>query len=94
MTPELIYKAEKDMWLSRCRGLCRYGERWNGSLELAEANYCVLCIEWINNKVLVYSTGNYIHYLVINHNGKQFSKKCIFMYNRITFLYSRINTAW
>ena len=22
----------------------------------------VLCVEWINNKVLVYSTGNYIQY--------------------------------
>ena len=26
---------------------------------------------WINNKVLLYSTGNYIQYLVINHNGKE-----------------------
>ena len=33
----------------------------------------LLCAEWIN-KVLLYSTGNYIHYPVINHNGKQFSK--------------------
>ena len=29
----------------------------------------------INNKVLLYSTGNYIQYLVINHNGKEFLKK-------------------
>ena len=28
--------------------------------------------EWINNKVLVYSTGNYIQYLVISHNGKEY----------------------
>ena len=28
----------------------------------------LLYIEWINNKVLVYSTGNYIQYSVINHN--------------------------
>ena len=28
--------------------------------------------EWINNKVLLYSTGNYIQYPVINHNGKVF----------------------
>ena len=27
--------------------------------------------EWINNKVLLYSTGNYIQYSVINHNGKE-----------------------
>ena len=27
--------------------------------------------EWINNKVLLYSTGNYIQYLVINHRRKE-----------------------
>jgi len=26
--------------------------------------------EWLNNKVLLHSTGNYIRYPVINHNGK------------------------
>ena len=26
---------------------------------------------WINNKVLLYSTGNYIQYPMINHNGKE-----------------------
>ena len=31
----------------------------------------LLYIEWINNKVLLYSTGNYIQYPVINHNGKE-----------------------
>ena len=30
----------------------------------------LLYIEWINNKVLLYSTGNYIQYPVINQNGK------------------------
>ena len=25
-------------------------------------------------KVLLYSTGNYIQYLVINHNGKEYKK--------------------
>ena len=32
----------------------------------------LLYIERINNKVLLYSTGNYIQHLVINHNGKEF----------------------
>ena len=31
---------------------------------------CKLYIKWINNKVPLYSTGNYIQYSVINHNGK------------------------
>ena len=30
---------------------------------------------WINNKVLLYSTGNYIQYPVINHNGKEYEKE-------------------
>ena len=32
----------------------------------------LLYIEWINNKALLYSTGSYIQYPVINHNGKEY----------------------
>ena len=32
-----------------------------------------------NNKVLLYSTGNYIQYLVINHNGKRYKKEYIYV---------------
>ena len=32
----------------------------------------LLHIGWINNKVLLYSTGNYSHYPVTNHNGKEY----------------------
>ena len=31
----------------------------------------LLYIEWINNKILLYSTENYIQYAMINHNGKE-----------------------
>ena len=37
----------------------------------------LLHMEWINNKVLLYSTGNYIQYPVINHNGKEYEKEYI-----------------
>ena len=37
--------------------------------------------EWINNKVLLYSTGSYIQYSGINHNGKEYEKESISMYN-------------
>ena len=37
----------------------------------------LLYIGWINNKVLPYSTGNYIQYPVINHNGKEYEKAYI-----------------
>ena len=29
---------------------------------------------WINNKVLLYSIGNYIQHPIINHNGKEYKK--------------------
>ena len=32
----------------------------------------LLYIEWINNKVLLHSTGNYGQYPVINHNEKEY----------------------
>ena len=32
----------------------------------------LLYVDWINNKILLYSTGNYIQYPVINYNGKEY----------------------
>ena len=40
----------------------------------------LLYIEWINSKVLLYSTGNYIQYPVINHNGKENEKEYLSIY--------------
>ena len=37
-------------------------------------------MEWINNKVLLYSTGNYIQYLVIDQHGKENEKEYMYMY--------------
>ena len=48
----------------------------------------LLYIGWIS-KILLYSTGNYIQYPTINHNGKVYEKECIYAYNGITLLYSR-----
>ena len=44
---------------------------------------------WINNKVLPYSTGNYIQYPVINHNGKEHEKEYGYMCDGISLLFSR-----
>ena len=41
------------------------GKDWEFGISRGKLSY----IEWINNKVLLYSTGNYIQYPVINHNG-------------------------
>ena len=48
---------------------------WIGSLGLAECK--LLYIEWINNEVLLYSTGNYIQYPAINCNGKDYENEYI-----------------
>ena len=48
--------------------------------ELGVSRCKLLYIEWINNKVLLYSTGNHIHYPVINRNAKEYEKQCIYIY--------------
>ena len=49
----------------------------NGSLGLADTNYCVyIYIKEINNKDLLYSTGNYIQCPVINQNEKEYVCIC------------------
>jgi len=44
------------------------GMQW----EAAVSRCKLLYIERINNKVLLYSTGNYIQYVIIYHNGKEY----------------------
>ena len=61
-------------------GLHRVGHDWS---DLAAA------YKWKNNKVLLYSIGIYNQYHVINHNGTEYKKACIYMYNWGTLLYSR-----
>ena len=50
---------------------CGGGKDW----EFGISRYKVLYIGWINNKVLLPSTGNYIQYPVINRNGKEYKKR-------------------
>ena len=40
----------------------------------------IIYIEWINNKVLLYSTGNSIEYPLINQTGKVYEKEYIDIY--------------
>ena len=43
-----------------------------------EVSRCkLLHIEWINNKVLLYKTGNNIQHSEINHCGKEYKKQYI-----------------
>ena len=41
-------------------------------MELEISRYKLLNTEKMNNKVLLYNTGNYIEYPVIDHNGKEY----------------------
>ena len=53
------------------------GEGWGEGIvrEFGIDMYTLLHLKWINNKVLLYSTGNYFQYPVINHNGKDYEKE-------------------
>ena len=53
------------------------GEGVGGGMEWdIGVNRCKhLYIEWVNNRVLLCSTGNYIQYPVINHNGEEYEKE-------------------
>ena len=42
--------------------------------------YTLVYIKQINNKDLLYSTGNYAQYFVITYQGKVSEKKQIYMY--------------
>ena len=65
-----------DLTTSQGEGSRERGMDW----EFGVDRYKLLYIEQINNKVLLYSTGNYIQYPVINHNGKEY----IYIYIYIT----------
>ena len=95
-TNELTYETETDsqtqrseLWLPRRKS---GGMNW----EFGISRRKLLNIGWINNKVLLYSTGNYVQYPAINHNEKEYEKEgvclcvcvCVCVYNCITLLCS------
>ena len=51
-----------ELWLSTGRGVGG-GRNWEFEISRCKLLYA----GWINSKVLLYSTGNNIQYLVINH---------------------------
>ena len=44
----------------------------------------------INSKVLLWSTGNYIQYPVINHNGKEYEKEYVCVFVRVYLNHSAV----
>ena len=72
-TNEPIYKTETS---SQTENRFVMNQVGGGKMEWEfEVSSCnLLYTEWINNKVLLYGTGNYIQYPVVNHNGKIYKK--------------------
>ena len=56
---------------------CQAGGGGGKDREFGISRCKLVYIGWINNKVLLYSTGNYIQYPVINLNGKEYEKEYI-----------------
>ena len=70
-TNEPIYEMETESWEQRTDlWLPWWGGGAQDGWEFGVNRYKLLHIEWINNKVLLYSSGNYILSPGINHNGK------------------------
>ena len=51
------------------------------------SNWTIAYLKQVTNKNLLYSTGKYIQYPVINHYGKESEKKNIYTYCWISLLY-------
>ena len=74
-TNELFYETETDSQTWRTDlWLPRRGMGW----EFKVGRCKLLYIGWVNNKFLLYSTGNYIQYPVIPHNGKEYEKEYVY----------------
>ena len=66
------HRHRTDLWLPGMgRGAGRRGMDWDFGVGRCR----LLHLEWINNKALLYCTGNYIQYPVLNHNGKEYKKR-------------------
>ena len=74
-TNEPVYKTETDSRREQTCGCRGGGMEWEFGISRCKLLY----IGWINNKVLLYSTGNYIPYPVIKHNGREYEKEYIYL---------------
>ena len=72
-TNELIYETKRDSHIEN-KVMVTKGERDQRDKVGVPgiSRYKLLYIKQINNKLLLYSTGNYIQYPLINHSGKEY----------------------
>ena len=74
-TNELIYKTEMDSQTEKANLWLPKGKGGGGGInyEYGISRYKLLHIKLINNKVLLYSTGNYTQHPIINHKEKEYT---------------------
>ena len=79
-TNELIYETNRLTDIEN-KLMVPKGRGGDGRInyEFGIKRYTLLYVKWINNKVLLYSTGNYIQYPVINQNGKEYEKAYVYI---------------
>ena len=79
-TNELIYETETDSLIKRTDMVGEGEMDWVSGVGRCK----LLHSEWISNKVILYSIGNYIQSLQIRqkrNKGKQYKKECLYVYN-------------
>ena len=89
---------EKGLQSRSCQDWREEQEEMNRQTSSASSTGQALCQAFYKNyfvlikktsDLLLYSTGNYIQYPWINHNGKEYKKECIYVYHWVTMPYSR-----
>ena len=80
---------------------CQWGDGGSGmDWEFGVSGCKLLHLEWISNEALLYSTGNDIQSLLMEHDGRYYKKKnmyiyiYIYMYNWIIFCTEEIDRTW
>ena len=57
--------------------IAKWGRGGKKNWEFGISRCKLLYIEWINDKVLLYSTGDYVQYPAIKRNRKEYEKECL-----------------
>ena len=93
---EFIYKTEIDsqtqktnLWLPKVMGVGGINQEFGINI------YTLPFIKQVNNKDVLYNTGNYIQYLIITYNGKESEKEYIYVYITESLCCAlETNTTW
>ena len=72
-TDESICRTETDLQTGRTDLWLPRGSEMEWEFGVSRCK--LLHLDWISNEALVYSTGNYIQSLVIEHDGRSYQKK-------------------